>query len=112
ISGEETIDISQLDKAHQVLASACPDDCRSRDDRDFAFRSARTLQLPSQFANDRRLRFIGIDGRVDELKQVSARRRTLHRNHANALMTDYNLVAFTDVEKLDRPGRVFFSVNC
>src|SRR5204862_651946 len=92
ISVEETIDVSRFDKAHQVLASACSDNCRSRDHCDFAFSCPGALQLPSQYTNDPRLRFVGIDGRVDELKEVSARSRTLHRDHANALMTDYNLV--------------------
>src|SRR5437588_544078 len=78
ISGEETIYISRFDKAHQVFASGCADDCRSRHDRDFAFSCPRPAQLPTQFANDRRLRFVGIDDRVDELKQVSVPRRTLH----------------------------------
>ena len=95
-----------------MLAGPGPYNRGASDNRDFTFRCVRASQLLTQFTNDGRFRFIGVDDRVDELKQVSARRRALHRNHANALMTDHNLVTFTDVEKLDCPGSAFFSVNC
>src|SRR5260370_15175452 len=39
------------------------------------------------------------------------RSRTLHRNNANALMDDYALVAFSDVEKLHCSGGACFPVN-
>ena len=75
----------------------------------FAVRARRNSS--TQFANDGRFWFVGINDRVDELKDISVRGRTLHRHDANPLMTDHNFVAFADVEKLDRPGGFFFSIN-
>ena len=94
-----------------MLARACPYDCWSADNCDFAFCVACALQFPTKFANHGRFRFVGIDDGVDELKEISARRRALHRDDANALMTDHNLVACTDIEKLNRSGSALFSVN-
>ena len=76
-----------------------------------AFAYARALQFVTKLADDRRLRFVRINGRVDELKEVGARRRTLNRNNTNPVMSHHNLIALADVEKLDRPGSAFFSVN-
>src|SRR5205814_9304215 len=45
------------------------------------------------------------------LKEIRARRRTLHRNNANALMTDYDFIVFADVEELYCPGGALLSVN-
>src|SRR5260370_29725911 len=39
------------------------------------------------------------------------RSRPLHRNNPNALMADYDPVAFSDVEKLHCSGGAFFPVN-
>src|SRR6266498_1696469 len=111
VSGEETIDISQLDEADQMLASACPHDCRSGNDRDPGVRSACPLQFVTELVDDRRFRFIRLNDRVDELKEVGTRRRTLNRNNTNPLMSYHDFIAFTDVEKLDSPGSAFFSVN-
>ena len=94
-----------------MLARACPHDCWSADNCDFAFFVACALQFPTKFANHGRFRFVGIDDGVDELKEIGARRRALHRNNANALMADYDFVVFSDIEKLHRSGGAFFPVN-
>src|SRR4030095_1527992 len=111
ISGEETIDIARLDEADQMLAGAGPHDCRSRNDRDLSICYARPLQFLTKLADDRRLRFVRINDCVDELKEISARRRTLNWNNTNSVMSHHDLISLTDVEKLDRPGSAFFSVN-
>ena len=55
-----------------MLAGAGPHDRGPGDDCDFSLRSARALQLTSQFANDGRFRFVGVDDGVNELKKVGA----------------------------------------
>ena len=94
-----------------MLASACPHDCGPGDDRDFTSRCPRALQFATQLADDRRLRFVSVDDRVDELKELGARCRTLHGNNTNPLMTDHNLIPLADIEKLHRTSGTFFSVN-
>src|SRR5438093_5900197 len=111
VSGEETIDIARLDEANQMVASACPYDCRSRNDRDLGVRYAHPLQFVTKLTDDRRLRFVGINGHVDELKEVRTRRRALNRNNTNSVMSYHDLIGLTDVEKLDRSGSASFSVN-
>ena len=44
---------------------------------DFSFRFPRALQFTRQLADDGRLRFVGIYDRVNELKNIRSRRRTL-----------------------------------
>jgi hypothetical protein len=94
-----------------MLAGACPHDCRSGNDRNLGFSCARPLQFVTEFADDRRLRFVGINDCVDELKEISTRGRTLNRNDTNPVMSHHNFIIFTDIEKLDRPGSAFLSVN-
>src|SRR5207249_2736179 len=88
-----------------------PHNRRPGDHCDFAFGRARPLQFTSQLANDGRFRFVGIDNGVDELKKIRAGRRTLHRHDAHALVTNHNLVAFTDVEELYGSGGPSFSIH-
>ena len=111
ISGKKTIDVSRFDEAHQMLAGTSPHNRRPGDHCDFAFGRARPLQFTSQLANDGRFRFVGIDNGVDELKKIRAGRRTLHRHDAHALVTNHNLVAFTDVEELYGSGGPSFSIH-
>ena len=94
-----------------MLARACPDDGRSADDGDSTFRLTRAPQFPAQLANDRRLRLVRIDHRVDELKNVGVHGRSLHRNDADALMAHDNLVPFVDIEKLHRTGRALLTID-
>src|SRR4029453_8830822 len=109
--GEETIAMARIHEANQVFAGARPHNCRPADDRNSTFRFAHVLQFATELADHGRLRFVGIDDGVDELKEIGARRRTLHRNNANTLMTDYDFIIFADVEKLYRSGGTFLSVN-
>src|SRR5438874_11955713 len=94
-----------------MFACARPHNCGSADDRNFTFRFAHALQFATELADHGRLWFVSIDDGVDELKEIGARGRTLHRNNANTLMTDYDFIVFADVEELYRSGGMFLSVN-
>ena len=94
-----------------MLARARPHDGGSADDGDFTFRFTRASQFLTQLANDSRLRLVRVDHRVDELKNVGARGRSLHRDDANALVANDNLVTFVHIEKLHRSSRALLSIK-
>src|SRR5437763_8971186 len=94
-----------------MLTGVSSHDRRPYDYRDFAFRYTRASQFASQLANNGRFRLVGIDDRVDELKNIRARRRPLHWDDTHALVTHYDLVGFVDIEELDRPRDASFSVH-
>ena len=95
-----------------MLTGAGPHDRRAGDNGDFTFGLASASQFLSQFANDGRFRFVRIDDRVDELKNIRARCRALHRHHAHTLVANDDFVAFTNVEELNGARDAFFSVHC
>src|SRR5260370_18979485 len=94
-----------------MLARESPPDRRSGDNGDFPFRCVCAMQLLTEFSNDGRLWFVGINDRIDELKEIGMRGRTLHRHNAHTLMTNNNLVAFVDVEELDGPRGASFLIH-
>ena len=82
-----------------MLTCTGPHDRRAGDNRDFAFGLVCASQFLSQFANDGRFRFISIDDRVNELKNIRVRRRSLHRHNADTLVANDNFVAFVERRK-------------
>jgi len=56
-----------------MLIGTGPHDRWTGHNCDFAFCLARASKFLSQFANNGRFRFISIDDRVDELKNIRAR---------------------------------------
>ena len=95
-----------------MLIGTGPHDRRARHNCDFAFRLAGASKFLSQFANNGRFRFVSIDDRVDELKNIRARRRALHRHHAHTLVANDDFVAFTNVEEFNGSRGASFSVHC
>src|SRR6266850_2028491 len=101
ISGEKSIDVPGFNEPDQMLIGTGPHDRWTGHNCDFAFRPARASKFLSQFANNGRFRFISVDDRVDELKNIRARRRALHRHHAYTLVANDDFVAFMNVEEFN-----------
>ena len=70
IAGEQPIDVTGFDEASQMVVCAGPYNGRTGHDRDSALGRACAPQLLSQLANDGRFWLVGIDDRIDELKDI------------------------------------------
>ena len=92
-------------------ACAGAHDRRSGDNGDFAAGAMRASQFLGDLANDGRLRFLRINDVVNELKRIGVRCGSLHRHNPDSLVSDNNLVAFFDVEKLNGTRAAFFPIN-
>src|SRR5438552_7627245 len=108
---EKSIDIPHLDQTLEVLARTGPRDGWADDDCDSTLCFTRASQFLTELTNHSRLRFVRIDHRVDELKNVGVRGRSLHWDDANALVANDNLITCVDIEKLHRTGRTLLGVD-
>src|SRR5204863_5108980 len=95
----------------EVLARTCPHDGGPGDDCDSTLSFTSALQFLTELTNHSRLRFVGADHRVDELKNVGVRGRSLHWDDADALVANDNLVTCVDIEKLHRTGRALLGID-
>src|SRR5882762_1540390 len=83
----------------------------SRDNCDFASSAMGASQFLGDLTNDGRLGFLGINNVVNELKRIRVRGGSLHRHNTDSLMSDNNLIAFFNVEKLNGARAAFFPVK-
>ena len=111
VSGEEPIDATSFNQSNQMPACAGAHDRRSGDNCDFAAGVVCASQFLGDLANDGRLGFLGVNNVVNELKRIRVRGGSLHRHNTDSLVSDNNLVAFFDVEKLNGTRAAFFPVN-
>ena len=95
-----------------MLTGARPYDRWSGYNCDFPSSCARASQLVTDSSNDGRLRFVGVNCGINELKKISMRCRTLDRHNPNPLVPDNNLVALVHIEELNCSSGAFFSINC
>src|SRR5262249_48255054 len=93
--------------------SACAGahDRRSADNCDFAAGAVGASQFLGNLANDGRLGLLGINDVVNELKRIRVRGSSLHWHNTDSLVSDDNLVALFDVEKLNCTRAAFFPVH-
>src|SRR5262249_800968 len=94
-----------------MRAGAGGDERGSGDNGDFAAGAARPAQFLGDLANDGKLRFLGINDVVNELKRIGMRCGSLYRHNPDSLVSDNNLVAFFDVEKLNGTRTAFLPIN-
>jgi hypothetical protein len=92
-------------------ACAGAHDRRSGDNCDFAAGVVGASQFLGDLANDGRLGFLSVNNVVNELKRICVRGGSLHRHNPDSLVSDNNLVAFFDIEKLYGTRAAFFPVN-
>src|SRR5258705_635533 len=84
---------------------------RSGNNRDFAASVTCASQFLGDLANDGRLRFLSVNNVVDELKRIRMSGGPLHRDNPDSLVSDNDLIAFFDVEKLYGPRTAILPVN-
>src|SRR5438045_5964796 len=105
------MDATSFNQSNQMPASPGAHDRRSGDNRDFAASAVDAAQFLRDFANDGRLGFLGVNNVVDELKWIRVRGGSLHRHNTDSLVSENDLVAFFDVEKLNGTRAAFFPIN-
>src|SRR6202008_3271531 len=108
---ENPVDTASFNQSNQMPSRAGANDRRPGDNRDFSAAAMGASQFVGDLAYDGGFRFLGINNVVDELKWIRVRGGSLHRHNADSLVSDNNLVAFFDVEKLNGPRAALCPVD-
>src|SRR5262249_59790804 len=102
-SRREAVDTTFFKPTDQVATCASAHRRRAGNNPGFSAGAMGPSQFRGDLANDGRLGFLCVNNVVDELKWIGVCCGSLHRDNTDSLVSNNNLVAFFDIEKLNSP---------